>query len=167
MPDFEELSQITRLAELLASLPPQQPGGPRIPLGIPAKRVQWATELVRDYGVRVHPELASKQLIVDTPVGAGSAGTAAMANLGPNFTPRRAIDKIDASFMIGLLRSAGPVPGLVRLADELEAALGDPAAETALLEKISREQPDVVSTAAKKYKQYLAEQAKPPADSSQ
>lgn len=170
MPDFDEMTQITRLAELLASMPAQQPGGPRIPFGIPAKRVQWATELVRDYGVRVFPNLATKELVVDTPAGAAEAGVAAMANLGSNFTPRRAIDKLDASFMLNLLRSAGEVPGLVRLADEIESALGDPAAETAVLEKISREQPDVIATATRQYRQYMAslkQQAEQDAESSE
>lgn len=144
MPDLEKADQIMKLAELLSSMPPQQPNGPRIPFGIPAKRVQWATELVNDYGVRVHDELATKE-IVASDVPQSDAGSM----LGPNFTPRRAIDKLDAKFLLNLLRSAGNVPGLVRLADELEAALGDPAAETAMLEKIAREQPDVVSTAKK------------------
>lgn len=157
MPDFDELNHITQLAELLSSMPPQQPGGARIQFGIPAKRVQWATELVRDYGVRVHRDLAKKEMVVtDAAAAAAVARATGKPTLPPDFMPRRAIDKIDAKFLLDLLRSAGEVPGLVRLADELEQALGDPAAETAMLERISQQQPDVVSTARKLYEQHLA-----------
>lgn len=163
MPDLDKMNQIAMLAELLSSMPPQQPGGARIPFGIPAKRVQWATELVNDYGIRVHPELASKELVpVDTAQPNGAA-----AQLGPNFRPRRAIDKIDTAFLLDLLRSAGDVPGLKRLADELQSTIGDPAAETALLQRIAQEQPDVVSTAKRLYEQHLAAQAPPEASEQQ
>lgn len=141
MPDFEQVEQIAKLAELMASMPPQQEGGPRIPFAIPQFRVKWATELVRDYGVRVHTDLARKEIVTE------KAPTVGQAKMSANFAQRRAVDKIDAQFLLDLLRSTGDVPALQALADEIQAVLGDPVRERQLLNRIADQNPDLIATA--------------------
>lgn len=141
MPDMEKLHQIQMVAHVISTLPPQQPGQPRIPLAKP-KIAQWATELVEDYGVRVHPELARKQLVDETP---GKTGV---------FNAQRVEDVVDMPGMLALLRGIGAgVPSLMKLADDIEAALGDPDKEAELLDRIRREHPDVIATARQRAEQ--------------
>ncbi|OCB09220.1 hypothetical protein A5717_25945 [Mycolicibacterium porcinum] len=137
MPDLTEVDQIKQLADLMKTMPPQEGSTMRIPFGIEAKRVQWATELVRDFGVRVHPDLAKKEMTPAGPVSVGSAGN------------QRAIDKVDLGFLVTLLRGTEGVPGFAELADEIEAAGDDPAKKAELRERISRQYPDMVATAKK------------------
>lgn len=140
MPDFEKLNQIKTLAEHLGSMPPQEGSSKRIPFGIPAKRVQWATELVNDFGWRHHPELARKEMTSDGPVVVGKATVPGMAG-------QRAVDKIDFDFLLDLLRTAPDVPELAALADQVQDAIGDQVKERALRDQISAKHPDLVATA--------------------
>lgn len=137
MPDLDEVDQIKQLAELMRTMPPQQGSTVRIPFGVEAKRVQWATELVRDFGVRVHPELAKKEMTPTGPAAVGSPGQ------------QRAIDKIDLGFLVQLLRDTEGVPGFAELADEIEAAADDPEKKAALRDRIAQQYPDMVATARK------------------
>lgn len=143
MPDFDELTNIKALADLMKSMPPAKGSTMRIPFGIESKRIEWATELVRDYGVRVHPELAKKDIVSDGPMQYGNV------KLG-GIDTTRSVDKLDLPALVDMLRSAAPnVPSLAKLADDIEEVLasGDDAKRVALLEKIAKEQPDVVATA--------------------
>jgi hypothetical protein len=135
MADLEELNQIKLLAELLASMPPQEGSTQRINVGIPAKRVQWATELVREFGVRVHPELATKVLVDD-----GDGPLAGNAS-------KRSEDVLDMDELLDILRGFPEVPSLKQLADNIEAAKGDPNREAALRNVIRKQYPDIVATA--------------------
>lgn len=135
MPALDELNQIKLLAELLASMPPQEGSTQRINVGIPAKRVQWATELVRDFGVRVHPDLAAKVLVADgdSPLGANG--------------PKKSEDILDMDALLEMLRGFPEVPSLKQLADNIEAAKGDPNRQEALRNVIRSQYPDIVATA--------------------
>lgn len=142
MPDFERLNQIHQLAILLRSMPPQKPGGPRIPLPAP-KLAQWATELVDKFGVRVHPELGSMELIVD-PVGDERAGS---------LRPQRMVPRIDAGLLLTLLRDTADKTGvadLAELADRIEAANTDDERK-AVIADIDRENPGLIATARKHF----------------
>ncbi|MBU8830823.1 hypothetical protein [Mycolicibacterium goodii] len=141
MPDFDELDQIKQLADLMKTMPPQKGSNVRIPFAVEAKRVQWATELVRDFGVRVHPELATKEMTAAGPVEVGSPGA------------QRAIDKIDLSFLLKLLRETEGVPGFAELADEIEAAGDDHERKAALRDRISQQYPDMVATAKRMFEE--------------
>jgi uncharacterized protein YihD (DUF1040 family) len=144
---MEELDQIKKMAQLLASLPSNVENGPRVPLAAPM-RTKWATELVREFGVRVHPDLATKQLVPDGPA----------AGLGA-YAPQRKDDALDVDFVLKLLRESG-VPKLVELATNVELALRDPdpAKKDEVLAALRREYPDVVATA-----RHLAKQTPPAA----
>lgn len=135
MPDLDELNEIKRLAELLGSMPPQEGSTQRINVGIPAKRIQWATELVRDFGVRVHPELAKKTLVDDGPGPMGGNGV------------KRSEDVLDLGSLLNVLRGFPEVPSLKDLADNIETALGDANREEALRNSIRAQYPDIVATA--------------------
>lgn len=142
MPDIEELNQIKMLADLMKSMPPAKGSNMRIPFGIESKRIEWATELVRDYGVRVHPELGGKDMVSDGPIRYGNVTTGIDAT--------RSVDKLDLKSLTDMLRSAAPnVPSLATLADDIDAALasGDPDQVQALRDRIAKEQPDVIATA--------------------
>lgn len=145
MPDMDRLKQIQLVANAISSMPPQQPGLPRIPVARP-KVAQWATELVDDYGVRVHTELAKKTLVTEpgSPLG--------------NNAPQRAVDVLDLNGLLDLLRSVPDVPGLAQLADQIETALGNDMQERALRDHIARQFPDLVATARQ-----MAEQTPPEA----
>lgn len=142
MPDMEQLNDIRMIAQVISSLPPQQPGGPRIPLA-PPKVTQWAAELYSDFGVRVHPELARK----DVAGGESELG---------NFTSKQVVDRVDAEHLLGLLKTSG-VPSLVVLAERIEAAETDEQKRLVLAD-IAREYPDVVRTAVQ-----IAEETPPEA----
>lgn len=147
MPDFDELDQIKRMTDLLSSLPPNVEGGRRVSLAAPM-RVRWATELVREFGVRVHPELASKRLVPDGPV----------AGLGA-YAPQRKDDTLDTEFLLGLLRKSR-VSSLVELANNIELALrdADDARRSEIIAAIRKKHPDIVATAKR-----LQEQTPPAA----
>lgn len=134
MPDIEELQGIQAIANVIASLPPQQPGGPRIPLA-PPKVAQWAAELYRDFGMRIHPELAKKEIV------------ASKDPLMGNFSPRTATDVVDMKGLLDMLRTVPDVPELAKLADEIEEATGDKAKEQVLIARIRKQYPDVIATA--------------------
>lgn len=134
MPDEARFKQIQMIANIISSMPPQQDGGPRIPLA-PPMVAKWATELHDDYGMRVHPEHATKMLEMgDT-------------DEGGNFTPKRVENVLNLDDLHDLLRSFDNVPGLKKLADEIDEAKGDPTRESALRDYIRKAHPDVVATA--------------------
>lgn len=135
MPDFDELNQIKLLADLLSSMPPQEGSTQRINVGVHAKRVQWATELVRDFGVRVHTDLAKKALVEDgeTPMGPAKS--------------KQYVDVLDLDMLLGILRGFPEVPGLAALADQIDAAQGDPVKQEALRNHIRTQYPDIVASA--------------------
>src|SRR5438445_9289723 len=102
MPDEQALVQVQMIANVISSMPPQQPGGPRIPIGKP-KVAQWASELYSDFGVRVHPELAKKTVVEDGPDVLGGAGS------------KRIVDVVDLGGLKDLLRGFSHVPSLAQL----------------------------------------------------
>jgi hypothetical protein len=137
MPDMERLQQIQMIAQIISTLPPQKPGGVRIPLA-PAKTQQWAPELYDDFGIRVHAELAKKMIVSD--------GSGTNAQLG-NMATKHVVDVVDLNGILNLLRSHPDVPSLAELADQIQDALGDPEKEAALRAQIGKTHPDVVATA--------------------
>ena len=63
---------------------------------------------------------------------------------------------VDLGGLKDLLRGFSHVPSLAQLADDIDAAAGDPLKEQALRDKIAQEQPDVIRTA-----KLILERAKP------
>jgi len=134
MPDMEKLAQVQMLSNLLSTMPPQQGQTKRIPFP-KGKAQQWASELVNDYGVRVHVDLAARTQLPD-----------GVEVLGGE--PRRVDDVVgDVPRLLALLRSFPNMPSLVALADEVEGALGDPEKERAAIDAIRTNYPDIMKTA--------------------
>lgn len=136
MPDMDELNQILMLSNLMSSMPPQNNSTTRVPFP-KGKAQQWATELVKQFGVRVHPDLAADPM---EPEGAAVTRQ-----------PRRRIDAVtvDGPTLLKMLRDAAPnVPRLQQLADRIEDALGDPVKTEAELQRIRFEEPDIYKSAA-------------------
>lgn len=134
MPDEENFKQIQMVANVISSLPSQHLGGPRIPLA-PPMVAKWAAELVNDFGVRIHPELATKTLEMGDTDGAG------------NFTPKRVEDVVDLDGLREVLRSFDNVPSLKILADMIDEAGDDSAKRAAVLQHIRNTNPDVIKSA--------------------
>lgn len=81
--------EIAAIAACLRSMPGQNPNAGRVPIPAPARN-PWAVEL-HSLGLRVHPELATKELRVDD----------AQAKLGPHATGELAdITREDAKAML-------------------------------------------------------------------
>ena len=60
--DFEKIDQIVEIARILSRIPTGNPAKPY--MGTPAPiRASWATELYEDFGLRVHPDLAKKEMV--------------------------------------------------------------------------------------------------------
>ena len=147
MPDMEKLAQVQMLSNLLSTMPPQQGQNKRIPFP-KGKAQQWASELVNDYGVRVHVDLAARTQLPD-----------GVEVLGGE--PRRVDDVVgDVPRLLALLRSFPNMPSLVALADEVEGALGDPEKERAAIDSIRTNYPDIMKTAKLLQERAEAERAK-------
>jgi hypothetical protein len=143
MPDMEKLAQVQMLSNLLSTMPPQHGQTKRIPFP-KGKAQQWASELVNEYGVRVHVDLAARTQLPD-----------GVEVLGDE--PRRVDDVVgDVPRLLALLRTYPNMPSLVKLADEIEESLGDPDKERAVLDSIRANYPDIMKTA-----QLLADKVKP------
>lgn len=142
MSDLEDRGdQILAIARVLAQIPTGNPSRPYV--GVPAPSLPiWAQELYDDFGVRVHPELATHELV---------RVKSAMGNNGPvqkvtKGTPARVGDDNPVvERMKGLreelmdwMRQMQP-----DLAARYEAAGTDPEAHAILLNDIVKHYPDV------------------------
>ena len=79
MSDADQLQQIRLLAAAIASFPHEKAPGGRVPIPPPA-RVPWAEDLFA-LGVRVHPDLAVKELVCDGPSHLGNYGGDRLASI--------------------------------------------------------------------------------------
>jgi hypothetical protein len=171
MPDMdkfgERFTQIQMLTNLMSSMPPQLGQNNRIPFPR-AKAQQWATELVNVHGARVHPELAADIDGAAAPasdaVAAAFAGAglfAAGVGAGAPIARQRTVTPpaMDAPGLLNVLRSFPQVPSLKIMADEIQAVLGDPEAEAALLKDFSKRYPGALNTARQLAAKWEAEKA--------
>lgn len=145
MPDMERADQILAVSRVLQRIPtgnkqrPYQQTPPPI-IGM------WATELVDKYGVRVHPELATEELVrVQSPAGnhgpVQSVTKNTPAPLGGGPDVKRA-EGARAALMTWLSEND---PELAR---RIEAAQHDPMQSILLLAEIRREHPEVIAKGA-------------------
>src|SRR4029078_9491880 len=95
-------------------------------------------------GVRVHADIAQRTQLPD-----------GVSVLGDE--PRRVDDVVgDVPRLLSLLRTYPNIPSLVKLADDIEDALGDPDKERAVLDSIRANYPDIMKSA-----KLLADKVKP------
>lgn len=141
MPDMEKVAAVRAMADSLHRIAP--PG-----------RAPMAAELY-DLGWRLHPELATKELVRMGPASMGNWAPQAAQKI--NLKARREA-ALDPRFLLDLLRQS-KAADLVALADEVEAAIGDPEKTAATLARIRKQFPDVVATAAQLADKYAAEVA--------
>lgn len=113
MPDLEKVDQCVLLTKVLWFLP------------APAK-VKVAEGLY-DLGVRVHPDLATKQLMVGGPAGMGG------------HRPQQMVRRADPDFFMSVVRRLAP-----ELADQFEAATTEEQKE-ALRAEIRAKHPDLIA----------------------
>lgn len=145
MPDFDRLDGIAAVARVISRIPTGNKQRPH--MGTPAAVLgMWATELYDDFGVRVHPDLATHELVrVDqrlgnhSPVQKVAKGTPARLGENPEVKRMQAAH----SMLLDWMRSQDDHPELSVLADRVVAAQGDPVKSAVLLGDIRREHPEV------------------------
>lgn len=141
MPDMERLDGIAAIAQVISRIPTGNKQRPY--MGTPAAVLgMWATELYDDLGVRVHPELATHELVrVDqrlgnhSPVQKVTKGTP--ARVGDNNPEVKRMQQAHDTLM-DWLREHDPA-----LADRVAAAQNDPVKAAILLGDIRRENPEI------------------------
>lgn len=146
MPDIERLNGIAAIAAVISRIPTGNKQRPY--MGTPAAVLgMWATELYDDLGVRVHPELASHELVrVDerlgnhSPVQKVTKGTPARVGADNPEVKRM---QTAHEMLLDWMRSQPDHPELATLADRVVAAQGDPVKSAVLLGDIRSEHPEV------------------------
>lgn len=146
MPDFDRADQILAIARVLSRIPTGQKSRPY--MGTPAPLLApWATELYDDYGVRIHPDLAKKELVrVKSPAGnhgpvqAVSRNTPARA-AAPNPEVQR-MESAHAAMMEWLEAKDPKMAARVRQANEARER-GDTTLAAIVLNDIRTEHPEV------------------------
>lgn len=126
MPDIEKVNQVRLIAKALFRIAP--PGRPLI-----------ANDLY-DQGVRIDPDLATKEVVSEGPSQMGNWAPQHLEKIPEPNTP------LDPDYLIGLLRRSG-VPSLAELADQIDAVKDDPERAAALLADLRTQYPDVIATA--------------------
>lgn len=143
MSDIDDrLEQITAISRVLMRMPTGQKSRPYV--GVPAPILAgWATELHDDFGVRVHEDLAPKELVrIKSPMG--NNGPVQSVTKG---TPARVGD--DNNPMVERMQSAREVlfDWLKQSNPDLYArylrAKDDPTAYAILVNDITKEHPEV------------------------
>lgn len=141
MPDFDRADQILAISRVLMRVPTGQKSRPY--MGTPASILaSWATELHDDFGVRIHEDLATKELVrVQSPAGnhgpvqAVTKGTPARV-AGENPDVKRMQSAHSA--LMDWLREKDP-----EMAMRVEKAQTDPTMAAIVLNEIRTEHPEV------------------------
>jgi hypothetical protein len=140
MPDMERAEQILAIARVLARMPTGNKSRPY--MGTPAPiRAVWATELYDDFGVRVHEDLAKKELVrVPSPLGNNGPVQAVTKGAQPVTPNGDGMERMRSAhvLMMDWLHVNNP-----ELAAEVEAAQNDPTLAAIVLNKIRTDYPAV------------------------
>lgn len=141
MPDYERLDGIAAIARVISRIPTGNKTRPY--MGTPAAVLGiWATELYDDFGVRVHDDLATHELVrVDdrlgnhSPVQKVTKGTP--ARVGAANPEVKRMQKAH-ELLMEWLRERDP-----QMAERVEAAQNDPVKAAVVLGDIRRDHPEV------------------------
>jgi hypothetical protein len=143
MPDFDRADQILWIGQTISRLPTGNKDRPYMNTPPPIIGM-WATELYEDFGVRVHPDLAKKELVrVASPAGnhgpikAVSKNTPAPLDGGPDVQKTMQHAR---TLLLEWLADKDP-----ELHRRIVAAEGDPMASALLLAEIQRDHPEVMA----------------------
>ena len=155
--DFEKIDQIVEIARILSRIPTGNPAKPY--MGTPAPiRASWATELYEDFGLRVHPDLAKKEMVrVQTPMGNNgpvqsvTKGTPAR---GGGADPMVTAMKQAHVVLMEYLRETDPV-----MAQRVAEAQTDPTKGAIVLNDIARNHPEIKAKIEELQQQYAAKAA--------
>lgn len=142
MPDFERADQIVAISRVLSRIPTGNKSRPY--MGTPAPILgMWATELHDEFGVRVHEDLAKKELVrLKTPMGnngpvqAVTKGTPARVDINPDVQRMRKAREL----LMDWLRAN--MPDLAQRVQDAEND-PDPTAHVVLLNDIRTQHPQV------------------------
>ncbi|MEW5810258.1 MAG: hypothetical protein AB1925_12470 [Actinomycetota bacterium] len=156
MPDIDDrANQILAIGRVLSRIPTGQKDRY---IGTPAPVIgMWATELHDELGVRVHEDLARKELVrVQSPLGNNGPVRAVTKD-----TPARVDDDTDVQrmqhareLMFDFLRTHNP-----GLADRIERAQDDPELQAIVLNDIVKQHPEVWAKGQELVDQAMAEAA--------
>lgn len=142
MPDMERVDQIAAIGRLISRMPMDRDGTRYFNTPAPVIGV-WATELHDKYGLRVHPDLATEELVrVESPAGNHGAvrsvtrNTPAPMGGGPNVTHLQGA----RAALMGWLKQQDP-----ELHGRVVAAQNDPMKSALLLAEIRRDHPEVLA----------------------
>lgn len=143
MPDFDRADQILWIGQVLSRIPTGNKNRPY--MGTPPPIIgMWATELHDEFGVRVHPELAKKELVrVQTaagnhgPVQAVSRNTPAPRDGGPQVNKQMMHAR---AALLEWLKEQDPA-----MHQRVMDADGDMMKSALLLAEIQRDYPDIMT----------------------
>ncbi|MGK2881087.1 MAG: hypothetical protein ACSLE6_09935 [Mycobacterium sp.] len=148
MPDLGRADQIAAIGRVISRIPTGNDNRPYYATPPPLIGY-WATQLHDEFGVRVHAELAKKDL-VRVKTGAGNFGPVEEVVATGNATPPAGGPDDDVARMRGAradllewMRAQGPE--LAGLADRVVGAEGDAERTALVLAEIRRDHPEVLS----------------------
>lgn len=154
--DFDRVDQILAISRVLSRIPTGNPQRPY--MGTPAPILaSWATELHDDFGVRVHHDLAPKELVrVSSPLGnngpvqAVTKGTPARVGDNPE------VERMQAAHQVLMEWLHENDPDMARRVQEAQT---DPGKAMILLQEITSSYPDLVAKINELNAQVAAETA--------